>query len=241
MPVLVVNVDHVATLRQQRGGVEPEPVTAAHFAELAGARGIIMHLREDRRHVQDRDVELVSRCLNTRFHFEMAATEEMHEIALRINPYMICLVPEKREELTTEGGLVVAGREEFFREYLAPFHAAGVKSSLFIEASEEQIDASHACGAEYIELHTGHFADAKTPEKMQLERDKIIKGVAYAKRLGLKVNLGHGLNYTNVYEFANVPGITEYSIGHSIVSRAVLVGMDRAVREMNDIISTFAE
>lgn len=241
MPVLVVNVDHVATLRQQRFGIEPEPVTAAHIAELAGARGIIMHLREDRRHIQDRDVEIVSKCLNTRFHFEMAATEEMQEIALRSNPYMVCLVPEKREELTTEGGLAVAGREEFLREYMAPFHAAGVKTSLFIEADEKQIDAAHACGAEYIELHTGHFADAKTEEKMQLERDKIIKGVAYAKRLGLKVNLGHGLNYTNVYEFANVPGISEYSIGHSIISRAVLVGLDRAVREMNEIVSSFAD
>jgi pyridoxine 5-phosphate synthase len=154
---------------------------------------------------------------------------------------MVCLVPEKREELTTEGGLVVAGREKELHDYLAPVHAAGIKSSLFIEASEKQIDAAHACGVEYIEIHTGHFADAKTQEKMQLERDKIIKGVAYAKRLGLKVNLGHGLNYTNVYEFANVPGISEYSIGHSIISRAVLVGMDRAVREMNEIISTFAE
>ncbi|MFV0422130.1 pyridoxine 5'-phosphate synthase [Oleidesulfovibrio sp.] len=241
MPVLVVNVDHIATLRQQRMGKEPEPVTAAHLAELAGARGVIVHLREDRRHIQDRDVELISQCLNTRLHLEMAGTEEMREIALRVTPYIVCLVPEKREELTTEGGLAVAGRVDVLREYLAPIHAQGIRSSLFIEADPEQIRAAKAVGSEYIELHTGHFADAPTPEAMKKERDKIIAGVELARTLGLKVNLGHGLNYTNIFEFKNVSGINEYSIGHSIVSRAVMVGFEKAVRQMADIIGTFAE
>ncbi|GFM35568.1 pyridoxine 5'-phosphate synthase [Desulfovibrio psychrotolerans] len=241
MPVLVVNVDHVATLRQQRRGIEPEPVTAAHLAELAGARGIIVHLREDRRHIIDRDVSILSRCLNTRLHLEMAATAEMQSIALDNRPYMVCLVPEKREELTTEGGLAVAGRETHLREYLAPIHEAGICSSLFIEADERQIDAAKSVGSEFIEIHTGRFADAATPKARQAEFTKIVKGIEYARSLDLRVNLGHGLNYTNIFMFKDVPGIDEYSIGHSIVSRAVLVGMDRAVREMCEIIRTFAE
>ena len=241
MPVLVVNVDHVATLRQQRHTNEPEPVTAAHLAELGGARGIIVHLREDRRHIQDRDVELIARTLNTRLHFEMAATEEMQRIALATRPYMVCLVPEKREELTTEGGLAVQGRETYFKEFLAPLHAQGAKSSLFIEADRAQIDATKAVGCEFIEIHTGHYADADTEEKALAEFTKISDAIAYARSIGLKVNLGHGLNYTNVLPFKHVPGIAEYSIGHSIVSRAVLVGMQQAVREMHTIISSFTE
>lgn len=241
MPVLVVNVDHVATLRQQRKGIEPEPVTAAHMAELAGARGIIVHLREDRRHIHDRDVELLSRCLNTRLHLEMAATPEMQTIALERNPYIVCLVPEKREELTTEGGLAVAGREDHLRQYLAPIHAKGIKSSLFIEADQAQIDAAKAVGSEYIEIHTGHFADAATEDTRQAEFEKIVRGIEHARSIGLRVNLGHGLNYTNIFMFKDVPGIDEYSIGHSIVSRAVLTGMERAVRDMCDIIATFTE
>lgn len=241
MPVLVVNVDHVATLRQQRRGVEPEPVTAAHIAELAGARGIIVHLREDRRHILDRDVTILAQCLNTRLHLEMAATPEMQGIALANMPYMVCLVPEKREELTTEGGLAVAGREAHLRDYLAPIHARGIKSSLFIEADETQIDAAKAVGSEFIEIHTGHFADAKTPEAQRKEFEKIVHGIEYARSLDLRVNLGHGLNYTNIFMFKDVSGIDEYSIGHSIISRAVLVGLERAVREMNEIIKTFVE
>ncbi len=241
MPVLVVNVDHVATLRQQRKGIEPEPVTAAHMAELAGARGIIVHLREDRRHIMDRDVDILCHCLNTRLHLEMAATPEMQQIALRTNPYMVCLVPEKREELTTEGGLAVAGREKHLHDYLAPIHAKGIKSSLFIEADEAQIDAAKAVGSEFIEIHTGHFADAKTQQAQQAEFEKIVRGIEYARSLDLRVNLGHGLNYTNIFMFKDVPGIDEYSIGHSIISRAVLTGLDRAVRDMCDIIRTFAE
>ncbi len=240
MPVLIVNVDHIATLRRQRMGIEPEPVTAAHLAELAGARGIIVHLREDRRHIQDRDVELLARSLNTRLHLEMAGTEEMRTIALRLEPYMVCLVPEKREELTTEGGLVVAGREEALRQYLAPIHKRDIHSSLFIEADPKQIRAAKDVGVEYIELHTGHFANASTPEAIQEEQEKIAKGVELSRTLGLKVNLGHGLNYTNVYAFKDVGGISEYSIGHAIVSRAALLGMEKAVSQMARIIDSFA-
>lgn len=241
MPTLVVNVDHIATLRQQRGGIEPEPVTGAHLAELGGARGIIVHLREDRRHIQDRDVEILSGCLNTRLHLEMAATEEMQQIALRTTPYIVCLVPEKREELTTEGGLAVKGREEKLLEYLAPIHAKGILSSLFIEADPAQIDAAKAVGSEYIEIHTGHFADAKTREEENAEFEKIVAGIEYARKVGLKVNLGHGLNYTNILRFRDVPGIDEYSIGHSIVGRSTMVGMKEAVSQMCTIINGFVD
>lgn len=239
MPILVVNVDHVATLRQQRCGNEPEPVTAAHMAELAGARGIIVHLREDRRHIQDRDVQLLSGMVKTRLHLEMAATEEMQRIALETHPYMVCLVPEKREELTTEGGLAIAGREDFFRDYLAPIHAQGIASSLFIEAAPEQVRAAARIGATHVELHTGHFADAPDAATRSAEREKIIMGIGLARTLGLHVNLGHGLNYDNIFAFEDVPGISEFSIGHSIVSRAVLLGFDRAVRDMVSIIERF--
>lgn len=241
MPVLVVNVDHVATLRQARQGKEPEPITAAHIAELAGARGIIVHLREDRRHIQDRDVELMSQTLNTRLHLEMAATEEMQAIALRTKPHMVCLVPEKREELTTEGGLAVAGREAELREFLTPLKKQGALASLFIEAAPEQIEAAQKTGAEYIEIHTGHYADATTEQEALAEFKKIVAGIDLAQRIGLEVNLGHGLNYTNIQRFARISGIREYSIGHSIISRAVLVGLERAVKDMAEIISTFAE
>ncbi|MBG0776445.1 MAG: pyridoxine 5'-phosphate synthase [Desulfovibrionaceae bacterium] len=241
MPYLVVNVDHVATLRQQRLGHEPEPVAAALMAELAGARGIITHLREDRRHIQDRDVELLARTLSTRLHLEMAATAEMQAIALRVKPYMVCLVPEKREELTTEGGLDVAARVDALRDFLAPIHAAGILSSLFIEAAPAQIEAATAIGAPYVEIHTGHYADAPEGPARDAELARILEGIRTAREAGLKVNLGHGLNYTNVFAFADVPGISEYSIGHSIVSRAVLTGMEEAVGRMADIISTFVD
>lgn len=239
MPVLVVNVDHVATLRQQRLGKEPDPLTAAHMAEFAGARGIIVHLREDRRHIQDHDVELMARTLKTRLHLEMAATGEMRAIALARRPHMVCLVPEKREELTTEGGLAVAGRETFLKEYLAPVHALGILSSLFIEPDEEQVRAAAVVGCPYIELHTGRFADAPTRAAQRTERDRIVRAIGLARSLGLAVNLGHGLNYDNIHDFAEVPGISEFSIGHSIVARAVLTGFERAVADMAAIIDRF--
>jgi len=241
MPVLCVNVDHVATLRQARRGIEPEPATAAYMAELAGAVGIITHLREDRRHIQDRDVELIRATCNTRLHFEMAATEEMQKIALSLAPETVCLVPEKREELTTEGGLNCIGKEQHFKNYLAPLHAKGIRSSLFIDADPAQIEAAHATGTEYIEIHTGHYADAKEINQRKAELEKILAGIRQALDLGLKVNLGHGLNYRNILAFKNVRGISEYSIGHSIMARAIFVGLDRAVRDMADIIRTFVD
>jgi len=239
MPVLVVNVDHIATLRQARLGKEPDPVTGAHLAELAGAHGIIVHLREDRRHIQDKDVELLKTTLKTNLHLEMAATEEMQKIALHTVPHMVCLVPEKRQELTTEGGLNCLGREGELKDFLAPIKAKGIKTSLFIDAEKEQIEAAAKIGTEYIEIHTGHYADAQNTEVQQNEFKKIVAGIEFARELGLKVNLGHGLNYHNILAFAKVPGISEYSIGHSIISRAVFVGMFKAVQQMVNIISQF--
>ncbi|EPR30449.1 Pyridoxine 5'-phosphate synthase [Alkalidesulfovibrio alkalitolerans DSM 16529] len=241
MPVLSVNVDHVATLRQQRLGIEPEPVTAALMAELAGARGIIVHLREDRRHIQDRDVRVLREAIQTRLHLEMAATEEMRSIALSVRPDTVCLVPEKREELTTEGGLSVAGREDFLRRYLEPIWEAGIASSLFIDADPAQMEAAARIKTQFIEIHTGHYADAKDSATRDTELRKIVAAIAQGKELGLKVNLGHGLNYVNVHAFGRVPGVCEYSIGHSIVSRAVLTGLSEAVRRMADIVESFAD
>lgn len=241
MPVLAVNVDHVATLRQARMGIEPEPVAAAYMAETAGATGIIVHLREDRRHIQDRDVQLIKKTCNTRLHLEMAATKEMQGIAKNIDPEFVCLVPEKREELTTEGGLNCIGREQELADYLAPLHAMGIRSSLFIDADPKQIEAARATGTEYIEIHTGHYADAKKYTARQEELAKILNAINLAQGIGLKVNLGHGLNYRNILAFKDVPGIKEYSIGHAIMARAIYVGLDRAVRDMTDIVRTFAD
>lgn len=241
MPQLVVNVDHVATLRQARMGIEPEPVTAAYMAEMAGATGVIVHLREDRRHIQDRDVELIKKTCNTRLHLEMAATKEMQKIAQRIDPEFVCLVPEKREELTTEGGLNCIGRETELEEYLAPLHAKGIRSSLFIDADPKQIEAARAIGTEYIEIHTGHYADAKEINARNAELKRIVEGITLAQGIGLKVNLGHGLNYRNVLAFRDVPGIKEYSIGHAIMARAIYVGLDRAVRDMAELVRSFVD
>jgi pyridoxine 5-phosphate synthase len=241
MPSLTVNVDHVATLRQARMGIEPEPVAAACMAELAGATGIIVHLREDRRHIQDRDVELIRKTCNTRLHLEMAATKEMQGIALDIDPEIVCLVPEKRQELTTEGGLNCIGREAELADYLAPLHERGIRSSLFIDADPAQIEAAAGAGTEFVEIHTGHYADAKDVRDRSKELTSILEGIRIARSLGLKVNLGHGLNYRNVLAFKDVTGVSEYSIGHAIMAKAILVGLDRAVRDMVAIIRTFAD
>ncbi len=241
MPRLAVNVDHIATIRQARLAREPDPVHAAFLAEMGGASGIIVHLREDRRHIQDRDVEILSRTVKTKLHLEMAATSEMQEIALRIRPYMVCLVPEKRQELTTEGGLEVTARTEFLKDFLSPIKDAGIKTSLFIDADKDQIEAARDVGTEYIEIHTGHYADATNADDKQREFEMILGGIGLAHKLGLKVNLGHGLDYDNIWPFAKVPSIEEYSIGHSIVARAALIGMERAVRDMVEIIRTFVD
>jgi pyridoxine 5-phosphate synthase len=241
MPVLCVNVDHVATLRQVRLGREPEPATAAALAELGGAAGIIVHLREDRRHIQDRDVEVLRRTVNTKLNLEMAATGEMRGIALAVKPETVCLVPEKRQELTTEGGLNCLGREKELRDYLAPLADAGIEASLFVDADPRQIEAASKTGARFVEIHTGHYADARSRAAVEAELSRILEGIRLAQQAGLEVNLGHGLNYVNVLPFARVPGIREYSIGHSIMARAVFTGLERAVRDMAEILRGFAD
>jgi len=229
---LGVNVDHVATVRQARGTAEPDPVTAAALAELAGAEGITVHLREDRRHIQDRDVALLRQTVKTRLNLEMAATDEMVGIALKIVPDCVTLVPEKREELTTEGGLDVFMNRHLIKKQTDLLRQGGIVVSLFVDPDLEQIKAAHRVGAHFIEIHTGAYCEARLPEQKQDELKKIDQAIRAARKLGLGVNAGHGLNYQNIRNVVALGGIEEYNIGHSIISRAVLVGMDQAVREM---------
>jgi pyridoxine 5-phosphate synthase len=236
MARLGVNIDHVATIRQARGGVEPDPVAAAAIAELAGADGITIHLREDRRHIQDRDLRLLRETVKTRLNLEMAATREMIDIALAVKPNMCTLVPEKRQELTTEGGLDVRINMQHIAEAVELLHEGGVTVSLFIDPDPDQIKAADKVGADYIEIHTGTFAEAREWKGQEPELIKIENSVKLAQKLGLGVNAGHGLNYTNIKKMTAIGGIEEYNIGHSIISRAVLVGLDRAVREMVELI-----
>ncbi|MCG9581517.1 pyridoxine 5'-phosphate synthase [Vibrio tubiashii] len=232
---LGVNIDHIATLRNARGTKYPDPVHAAEIAERAGADGITIHLREDRRHIVDRDVRILRETLQTRMNLEMAVTDEMVEIALKTKPEYVCLVPEKREELTTEGGLDVAGHLEKVKAATQTLTEAGIKVSLFIDADREQIDAAKACGAPFIELHTGHYADAETEEDQQDELKKIAAGASYADDLDITVNAGHGLTYHNVAPIAAIPEIFELNIGHSIIGRAVFDGLHKAVADMKAI------
>ena len=236
MAKLAVNVDHVATLRQARGGVEPDPVTAAAVAELAGADGIIVHLREDRRHIQDRDLKLLRHLVKTRLNLEMAATDEMIAIAASIKPEMCTIVPEKRQELTTEGGLDVRLNLPAIEKAIERLQEAGIAVSLFIDPDTDQIKAANKIGADYIEIHTGAFAEAKDWQSEKQELIKIENAVKLASKLGMGVNAGHGLNYTNVKKVAALGGIEEFNIGHSIMSRAIFVGLDRAVRDMVELI-----
>lgn len=237
--LLGVNIDHIATLRQARGTRYPDPVQAALVAEEAGADGITLHLREDRRHIQDRDVYLLNDMLNTRMNLEMAVTEEMIQIALKVKPACVCLVPEKREELTTEGGLNVLANEAAITDACARLAAVGSAVSLFIDADEKQIDAAVRCGAPVIEIHTGHYADAKDYKQQVKELEKIQLGVAYAIKQGLVVNAGHGLHYHNTEAIAVIPGINELNIGHALIAHAAFVGLKQAVKEMRELI-TFA-
>ena len=232
MLTLGVNIDHVATVRQARRTVEPDPVAAAVLAELGGANGITAHLREDRRHIQDRDIRLLRETVRTHLNLEMAATEEMVSIALDVNPDYVTLVPEKREEVTTEGGLDIAGSLEKLKNVVDRLQSANIPVSLFIDADESQIKASADTQAKFIELHTGKYADAPNPEIRQKELESLKLGCEQALNLGLRVNAGHGLTYINVYPVGCLPGMEELNIGHTIVSRAVLVGMERAVKEM---------
>jgi pyridoxine 5-phosphate synthase len=239
MAHLAVNVDHVATVRQARGITEPDPVIAAGMAELAGAVGIICHLREDRRHIQDRDVLLLRQVVKTKLNLEMAATPEMIRIARRIRPDLVTLVPEKREELTTEGGLDVKAKAPLYSKAIRQLQQKGIEVSLFVDPDPTQIEISHGIGADIVEIHTGHYADSRSELEARGQFDRISRAVETAARLDLRISAGHGLNYVNVQRFKALPMVEEYSIGHSIVARSVYVGFDRAVREMVKLVKNF--
>lgn len=229
---LGVNIDHVATVRQARGSQYPEPVHAALLAEQAGADGITVHLREDRRHIQDRDVFLLKDTIQTRLNFEMGVTDEMLAIARKLQPEFCCLVPEKRQELTTEGGLDVAGQFERINSACKLLADDGILVSLFIDADEQQIAAAARTGAPYIEIHTGGYADAITPAAQQAELERITRAAAYAESLGIIVNAGHGLHFHNVQPIAAIPQMHELNIGHALIARAIFSGLGPAVAEM---------
>lgn len=233
MPRLHVNIDHVATLRQARRSQEPDPVLAAGICELAGANGITVHLREDRRHIQDRDVRVLRQTVKTLLNLEMALTGEMVALALEVKPDQVCLVPEKREELTTEGGLDTAAREGALAEALPGLRAAGIEVSLFVDPQPKAIEAAARVEADYVELHTGAYANARAEAREQ-ERKRLQTAAEYAHSLGLRVNAGHGLDYDNVIAVAQLPHVEELNIGYAIMCRAMYVGLDQAVREMQD-------
>jgi pyridoxine 5-phosphate synthase len=237
VPRLGVNIDHVATLRQARGGNDPNPVAAAVLVELAGADGIVVHLREDRRHIQDRDLQLLRDTVQTKLDLEMAADETIAKIALAVKPDMVTLVPERRQELTTEGGLDVAGHRERIEQIVSLLHSGGIPVSLFVEPDLAQIRASQRVSADFVELHTGRYANAKRVKEADAQVEAIMQSAKLAYKLGLGVNAGHGLNYQNVKRLIAVPEIVEYNIGHSIIARAVLVGLDQAVREMKALLA----
>ncbi|MFN9548073.1 MAG: pyridoxine 5'-phosphate synthase [Cyanobacteriota bacterium] len=235
MASLGVNIDHVANVRQARRTVEPDPVTHALLAELGGADGITVHLREDRRHIQDRDVDLLRATVRTRLNLEMAATEEMEAIALRVHPDMVTLVPERREEVTTEGGLDVVSQVGRLGAMVERLQRAGIGVSLFVDPEQAQLDASCATGARWVELHTGRYAEAAW-EAQPRELRRLAEACGLARQMGLRVNAGHGLTYHNVEPIAAIAGIEELNIGHTIVARALAVGLSQAVREMRALI-----
>jgi pyridoxine 5-phosphate synthase len=234
---VAINVDHVATVRQARQVSEPDPVTAAALAELAGAQGIVVHLREDRRHIQDRDVEVLRRTVKTKLNLEMAATEEMVQIALRIKPDVVTLVPEKRQELTTEGGLDVALFEEPLKGVIKTLHDGDIPVSLFINADPNQIRTAHRLESDYVEIHTGTFADAVTFAERQEAFERIVTAAKMSRKLGLGVHAGHGVDYRNVLWLRKIAEIEEFSIGHAVIARAILTGIERAVREMITLVN----
>lgn len=236
MAKLAVNVDHVATLRQARRGIEPDPVIAAAMAELGGAEGIIVHLREDRRHIQERDLRLLRETVKTKLNLEMAATDTMINIALDVKPNMVTLVPERREELTTEGGLEVVLNKESLESTIKFLHEGDITVSLFINPDMDQVKASARIGADFVEIHTGIYSEATTHEEIQRELERIIDAIKLAYKLKLIINAGHGLNYQNIKRLIGIKEIYEFSIGHSIVARAIYVGFEKAVREMVQLI-----
>ena len=232
--LLGINIDHVATLRNARGASYPSPLEAALVAETNGADAITLHLREDRRHIKDADLFAIRQAIKTRMNLEMAMTEEMLANALQVMPEDVCIVPEKRTEVTTEGGLDVAGQPEKVRDYVAKLHAAGIRVSLFIDAERAQIQAAYDCGARVIELHTGAYADAPTPAARAAELAKIREAAAFADGLGITVNAGHGLTVQNVGAIAQIPQVVELNIGHSIIAQAIFLGLPDAIRQMKE-------
>jgi pyridoxine 5-phosphate synthase len=236
---LAVNVDHVATVRQARGIDEPDPVLAAGIAELAGADGIICHLREDRRHINDRDLSLLRQTVRTKLNLEMAAVEEMVGIARNIKPDLVTLVPERREELTTEGGLDVKSNPDLYKNVVGQLKEQGIEVSFFIDPDTRQIATAHEVGGDIVEIHTGHYSEARSESEAQERFMRIAKATEAADKLKLGISAGHGLNYVNIKRFASLPQIEEYSIGHSIVTRAIFVGFDQAVREMVALVKHF--
>ncbi len=236
--LLGVNIDHVATLRQVRGTTYPDPLEAARVSAEAGADSITVHLREDKRHIQQFDVENIANQLSIPLNLEIAVTDEMITFAEQLKPDYCCFVPEKRQELTTEGGLNVAADIENIKQACKRLASAGIQVSLFIDADKEQIEAARMTGAPCIEIHTGHYADAETNDEIEYEKNKIIESVAFAKQQGLRVHAGHGLTLDNVTDIAAIPGIVELNIGHSIVARAVMIGLAEAVREMREQITS---
>lgn len=233
--ILGVNIDHVATLREARRGIEPDPAMAVPLAILGGADGITLHLREDRRHIKDRDLKVLREIVPVELNLEMAATDEMIRIAAAVKPDMVTLVPEKRQELTTEGGLDLIGRKADLKESISRIHDSGIPVSLFINPHIMDVDISKDLGADMVEIHTGLYSNAKD-RKQEDELHRVIEAVKVAHRLELQVNAGHGLNYSNVRRVADIKGVRGLYIGHSIISRAVLVGLERAVREMKKLI-----
>lgn len=237
MPGLGVNIDHVATVRQARQTIEPDPVWAAALAELGGADGITIHLREDRRHIQDRDVRVLRETVQVKLNLEMATAEEIVQIALQTRPEQVTLVPEKRQEITTEGGLDVVANRDRISQVSRQLQDAGIEVSLFIDPEKSQIDASHELGVSAVELHTGRYADATTKATQADELKKLQNAGAAVREAGLLLHMGHGLTYRNVIPIAQIEGACELNIGHSIIARAVLVGLEQAVREMKQLIS----
>lgn len=237
MPLLGVNIDHVATVRQARRTNEPDPVHAAVLAEIGGADGITVHLREDRRHIQDRDVRILRETIRVKLNLEMAVSEEITDIAIAVRPAMATLVPEKREEITTEGGLDVRGSRSRVEACVNRLHDAGIQVSLFIDPDVTQVELAAQMGVAAVELHTGGYADARTMNEQDDELDKLVEAGQFAIAQGLLLNMGHGLTYRNVRRIAEIHGIHELNIGHSIISHAVLVGLERAVREMKHLIT----
>jgi pyridoxine 5-phosphate synthase len=237
MPQLGVNIDHVATIREARKTYEPDPVWAAVQAELGGADGITIHLREDRRHIHDRDLRILKQTVQVKLNLEMAATEEMTGIAVDVHPEQCSLVPEKREEVTTEGGLDVIGNRENIRKCVAELKRAGIEVSLFIDPNPLQVEASQELEVDAVELHTGRYADAKTEDERDREFDALKEAGRLALDLNLKLHMGHGLNYRNVSRIAAISGLSELNIGHSIIARAIFVGLEDAVREMKALVA----